>query len=107
MPILNCTVGNCHYNKDNLCCLDGIKVEGEDANVANATACGSFKERSKDSYTNSAENCGCPSSTSVIDCKAVNCTYNDECKCRAGQIHVSGPNAHESCDTECSTFTEK
>ena len=107
MPILNCTVGNCDYNKDNLCCLDSIKVEGDNAKVSNDTACGSFKERSRDSYTSAVETCGCPTSTSDIDCKAVHCNYNDECKCRAGHIQVSGPNSHECCDTECSTFTDK
>lgn len=105
MAILNCTVGNCHYNKNNLCSLDSIHVEGSEATVAAATACGSFKERTNDSYSNMA-GC-CPSKTASIDCGAVHCTYNKECKCHAGQIHVSGPNAHQSADTQCSTFEDK
>jgi hypothetical protein len=106
MPILNCTVGNCRHNKENLCCLDSIKVEGADAKVSDATACGSFAERKEDGYSNSMSY-EQPSKTSMIDCAAKNCNYNDNCKCTAGQIQVSGPNAHDNCDTKCSTFVDK
>lgn len=107
MPILNCTVGNCHFNEDNLCCLGGIKVEGKNADASDDTACGSFEERARDRYTSAVEKYGYPARTSDIDCKAVQCNYNDDCKCKAGEIQVSGPNACDSCDTECSTFIEK
>ena len=31
MTKLNCTVKNCYYNKESMCCRDGIKVGGTDA----------------------------------------------------------------------------
>ena len=45
----------------------------------------------KDSYT---DDCGCDKIQ--IDCKAHNCTYNDNCKCTASSIQVDGSNAHAS-----------
>ena len=103
MAILNCTVGNCHHNKESLCFLEGIEVKGEEAKVSDSTLCGSFKERTEDTFSN-IESQDTPSKTAAIDCKAVECNYSNDCKCNAGQIHISGPNAHENCDTKCSTF---
>lgn len=107
MPILNCTVVNCHFNEDNLCCLEGIKVEGKHADTSEDTACGSFEGRARDRYTSAVEKYGYPEKKSDIDCKAVQCNYNDDCKCRAKEIQVSGKNASDSRETECSTFIEK
>ena len=43
---------------------------------------------------NSAKNV-CGSETIQIDCKAHNCTYNDQCKCTAASIDVDGSGAKE------------
>ena len=45
MPVLDCTVTTCHYNVDERCSLDKIKVEGKNADKMDETACGSFKVR--------------------------------------------------------------
>ena len=103
---LECTVTACRHNSDNLCDLPGIKVEGPGARQSDQTCCESFEAR-----TGSASNaaCGCPSMETSIDCKAHNCTYNDNCKCRAEQVSV-GCCCGDVCSksgTECCTFTEK
>ena len=98
MTILKCSAMTCVYNKEQLCSKGDIDVTGENATSANETSCGSFRERTgssmKDSYT---DDCGCDKIQ--IDCKAHNCTYNDNCKCTASSIQVDGSNAHASSDT--------
>ena len=95
MTILKCSAMTCVYNKEQLCSKGDIDVTGENATSANETSCGSFRERTgssmKDSYT---DDCGCDKIQ--IDCKAHNCTYNDNCKCTASSIQVDGSNAHAS-----------
>ena len=92
MTILKCSAIKCVYNKDQLC-----------STSANETSCGSFQERTGSSMTNSFTN-GCGCEKIQIDCKAHNCTYNDDCKCTASSIQVDGSNAQASCDTKCDTF---
>ena len=103
MTILKCSAMTCVYNKEQLCSKGDIDVTGENATSANETSCGSFRERTgssmKDSYT---DDCGCDKIQ--IDCKAHNCTYNDNCKCTASSIQVDGSNAHASSDTRCDTL---
>ena len=86
MTILKCSAMTCVYNKEQLCSKGDIDVTGENATSANETSCGSFRERTgssmKDSYT---DDCGCDKIQ--IDCKAHNCTYNDNCKCTASVGH--------------------
>lgn len=103
MTILKCSAIKCVYNKEQLCSKGEIDVTGENATSANETSCGSFQERPEGSMTNSfTSGCGCEKIQ--IDCKAHNCTYNDDCKCTASSIQVDGSNAHKSCDTKCETF---
>ena len=103
MTILKCSAVKCVYNKDQLCSRGEIDVMGENAHEANETSCGSFEERSGSSVTNSyTSGCGCD--RIQIDCKAHNCTYNDNCKCTASSIQVDGSGAHSSQETKCDTF---
>lgn len=101
MPILDCTVRTCHFNVDERCSLDRIKVEGNDADVTEETACGSFKARKENRCMNAT---GMPDAACHIDCEAVHCAYNKECKCNAESIGIVGNHACENCDTECATF---
>ena len=103
MTIHKCSAVQCVYNKDQLCSKGEIYVTGENATNANETSCGSFQERVGNSMTNSFTN-GCGCEKIQIDCKAHNCTYNDDCKCTASSIQVDGSNAKASCDTKCDTF---
>lgn len=102
MPELKCTVQTCVHNKEFYCDLDKIQVGGDRARRAEETSCDSFQERKGDSYSNIT---GHADPTSNIDCKAVECMYNDQCKCHAGKISVEGSNACQCKETECATFT--
>lgn len=102
MPELKCTVQTCVHNKQFLCDLDKIQVGGNQARDSRETCCDSFQERKGDSYSNVAE--GTASDMTNIDCKAMECEYNDHCKCHAGKISVEGSQAHECEGTECATF---
>lgn len=104
MPELKCTVQTCTHNKKMLCDLDNITVGGESARNARETMCDSFEERTKDNYSNVMKEA---SDCALVDCKAVDCTYNDHCKCEAGKISVEGSNASSNEGTECATFSCK
>lgn len=126
MPELKCTVQTCVHNKQFLCDLDAIQVGGDQAKTARETCCDSFQERkangtsnsSLSSYSNSSNSNsysstysngysdinGSASDRSDIDCKAVECMYNNDCKCHAGKISVEGSNAYQREATECATF---
>ncbi|MDD2981222.1 MAG: DUF1540 domain-containing protein [Hespellia sp.] len=101
MPELKCSVQTCAHNQNFLCDLDSIKVGGESAKEPKETCCDSFVERKDSGYSNSmktASDCSC------VDCKAVDCTYNNQCKCEAGKISVEGHDANSTDATECATF---
>lgn len=101
MPILDCTVTTCHYNVDERCSLDKIKVEGSNADKTEETSCGSFKARKESGCMNVT---GMPDAECKVDCAAEHCRYNKECVCHAGNIGIKGSNACESRETECGTF---
>lgn len=103
MTILKCHATTCVYNKDQLCSKGSIDVMGENAHLSNETSCGSFQERTNTSPQNSyVSGCGCE--TIQIDCKAHNCSYNDNCKCTAACIQVDGDHAQNCNETKCKTF---
>lgn len=112
MPELKCTVQTCVHNKQFLCDLDTIQVGGNSAKHAQDTCCDSFQER-KESMSNGVTGShgdvtsSNASLTSTIDCKAVDCKYNDNCACHAGKVSVEGSQACHCKDTECATFTCK
>ncbi len=106
MPELKCSAVTCVFNKQELCSRGDIQVTGGDASKADQTCCGSFQERKGDSMTAScASGCGCE--TIRVDCEAHKCIYNNDCKCNAAQIGISGPDARSSQQTMCGTFTCK
>ncbi len=102
MPELKCTVQTCLHNNNFYCNLDGIVVGGNQARRAEETCCDSFEERKGDSDSNVT---GEASAISNIDCKAVECQYNENCACHAGKISVEGSRACQCEQTECATFT--
>ena len=104
MPELKCTVQTCVHNDQFLCRLDKIQVGGNNAKNPQETCCDSFQERREGSYANSAGSMSTASDRSEIDCKAVNCMYNENCACHAGKISVEGGNARQAEGTECATF---
>lgn len=103
MPELRCSVQTCVHNKDFYCDLKKINVGGSDAKRADETCCDSFEERKSATYSNAVHEA---SPTSDIDCQAVGCQYNNNCKCHAGKISVEGSQATTNSQTECATFTK-
>lgn len=102
MPELRCTVQTCTHNRDFYCDLNAIQVGGSSATRPEETCCDSFQERNADSYSNVT---GDATPTNDIDCRAVECKYNDNCVCHAGKISVEGSNACQCEQTECATFS--
>lgn len=100
MTKLSCSATTCLYNQDRYCCKGDIKVEGQSAKKMQDTCCGSFKER-EDSMTNSM---GHACREIDVACEACSCVHNDNRKCSADQIGITGPNACKCTDTECHTF---
>lgn len=104
MPSLDCGVQTCYYNKEYKCCLEGIRVKGSEAYSSKSTACGSFREKSEGTFTNSCECTMKPSDRSKIACEAVKCCYNRDKKCAAEEVDITGNGARSYTETECETF---
>ena len=101
MAILGCNVNSCTHNEDNCCCLNSIHVQGNSAEKCDDTCCGSFYEAKKDTTKNSAET---PKETLSISCEATKCVFNDNKKCSADHISISGVCASDACETVCASF---
>lgn len=103
MPVLDCNVVSCIYNKIDCCCRGKIKVEGRQANHTEGTSCGSFVEigETRDSYTDKIER---PDVYLYVDCDASNCIYNKNLKCDADRIGIIGGRASEVESTNCGSF---
>ena len=104
MPRLDCSVGNCRYNKDHGCTRDHISVGGAGASTTSETCCDSFEERRGDSFANITKE---PSQRVDIRCEAKKCVHNDDCRCQAEGIDVGGSNACRCEQTACGTFYRK
>ena len=106
MTILNCSATKCLYNENELCSRGDIEITGDNAHRADETNCGSFRDRATAGMTNSkAHHCGCEKIN--IDCKAQECTYNDQRKCTASAIDVVGCSTDGCNETKCNTFSCK
>ena len=101
MTQLKCSAQTCMYNENHYCSKGDIMVEGKNASDSTGTYCASFKERTDANATNSV---GHPSKNIEVDCQAVKCVYNKECKCTAKEIGIAGSHACTSDDTECASF---
>ena len=101
MTQLKCSAQTCMYNEDHYCCKGDILVEGRDANEPAGTCCSSFREREENRMRNAMEH---PSRSIEVDCEAVKCVFNKDCKCSAKEIGIAGSHASNSYDTECASF---
>lgn len=101
MTQLNCSVDTCQHNADNYCCKGRIIVEGSSAKNTAGTCCGSFDERSSDSFTNRYET---PDMSLEVECEAKHCVYNEDMYCKADRIGIAGNGANESGETACASF---
>ncbi len=104
MPILDGNVKSCYYNKNEKCSLERIKVEGSKAEDKRETTCGSFRLKNSGTCVNSADVDNMPNNCLDIDCDAVRCYFNNNCKCTAEHIGIAGKNACTPAETECASF---
>ncbi|MCI9320595.1 MAG: DUF1540 domain-containing protein [Lachnospiraceae bacterium] len=105
MAELKCSVENCTYNDQHLCCKGDIMVGGRHASSCDETCCESFVPRreGQDTFKNSTSH---PCNTISIDCKAGKCEYNSDYKCTAGHVDICGCGACDCSGTACATFTD-
>lgn len=103
MPKLSCTVAECTHNKDNLCCLDVIKVGNTNATTTDQTECDSFSQKDDivKKFVSAVES---PVSNLHINCDATDCIYNEEKNCSATDVCICGDNCCTCSDTRCDTF---
>ncbi len=100
MTKLKCDACSCAYNNDYYCCIDSIQVGGREATHKSSTCCDSFAEKSG-AMSNSNQR---PNPEMVVGCEATNCVYNENHKCDASEICISGDHACKPRQTECATF---
>ncbi len=98
---LNCQVQSCRYNRDNLCALHAIRVDGPAARVGGQTCCDSFSPQVPGAPENVAG--VTPSPEAAIRCAAQRCAYNRDHRCVAQRVYVGGDTSTKS-GTECLTF---
>ena len=101
MTDLKCSVKNCTYNENHLCCKGSIMVDGKEAKEANATKCASFENCGSCCGKNSTQS---PDKKINVSCQAVNCVYNDNKNCTAAHIDVAKSKDCRNGETECATF---
>lgn len=104
MPLLVCAAQKCVYNDGMYCSKGDIKVGGESASTPQETCCASFKERTSEGAKSSM---GTPSQHIDVDCEAYRCKYNEDCKCHADKIGITGAAACQCEQTECGTFDKQ
>lgn len=103
MVLLECSVQNCVNNSCSHCSLNEIIVSGSNTYQPDGTNCENFINKSK-ALTNSI--CTADPYTN-INCRAKHCTYNNDFKCTADSINVSGYTADTLESTQCSSFLYK
>lgn len=101
MTQLDCNVTSCLYNKDHLCSKGDITIGGSNATRSSHTCCESFRQKG----TNTLNSTGHAGTTVDIECEAIRCIHNDDCKCAASHIGIGGGgSACRTVETECADF---
>lgn len=108
MNKLKCRVDTCRNNKDCLCELSKIDVDGPAAEDVCETCCASYVERTKSSQ-NVSDFGAKPSEQTDIHCSAEHCEYNENKKCKADCVCVGCSCSDPSVvsETECCTFKQR
>lgn len=101
MTQLDCSVTSCIYNRDQLCSKEDITIGGSNATKMSDTCCESFREKG----TAAMNQTGHASTTVDVDCEATKCVHNQDCKCAASHIGITGGDTVCRCsETECHDF---
>lgn len=104
MPVLNCNVTTCYYNKENHCCLEHIRVDGPEAVNAKGTECASFRELAFETSRNECSCTSAPETRLSVSCEATKCTFNRNHVCSAEHIGIAGNGAKHAAGTCCASF---
>lgn len=104
MTKLECSVKNCVHNSDSCCCKNAIMVDGPQAVIPEETCCASFDENKGGVFTNLFKT---PESRLDISCEAVKCVYNEDHRCVAERIGISGEGAKDCTQTRCNSFKSR
>ncbi|MBU5451389.1 DUF1540 domain-containing protein [Acetivibrio sp. MSJd-27] len=107
MNKVNCDVTNCAYNHEQCCKAAAINIDGLRANADSETCCGTFVDE-KHGGSNLSNSCG-NEDCSCLNCDALNCKHNEDCRCSLSEIDVCRcDNNVCSCDqTCCGSFEEE
>ena len=93
MPELQCTVQTCVHNKQFLCDLDAIRSRRKRCKNIQRDVLRQLSGAKRRGISKCLQRCdrkSIDSDTSKIDCKAVECKYNENCDCHAGKISARG-----------------
>ncbi len=101
MPKLRCSAQSCMHNNSECCCRGEIEVAGESAGHSEDTCCSNFYQDTGSTRDAVGQE---PTEFMDVQCQAQNCTHNENCKCEADYIDVSGYGACECDETCCSSF---
>ena len=102
MTNLKCNAKNCMHNESPYCCISHICVGGINAKTESEPCCDNFQERRENAVNSCRSHEKNPSVD--IECKACNCVYNEDYRCQAKEVCISGPSACVCDETRCSTF---
>ena len=103
ITILECTAEECAYNKSQCCCRDDVSVAGSAASTTKETCCDSFHKKGAGGAVNTCS-CSTPKRSVEINCDARGCVYNNDSKCFADRIGISGAGVTDGTKTQCATF---
>ena len=106
MSYLRCNARHCANNKNELCVLNQIRVDGTFADCRDETCCGSFTQAAEN-YSNVVSRNSEPKPETEIGCDVRRCSFNKECRCSAPSVDISGSEACACGETRCSTFDLK
>ncbi len=108
MPIVNCSVSDCSYNKGKKCKRSGIGIFKDSYYDTNDTVCGNFKPSDRSNLLNeiATEFMGYPSTR--VKCTADTCRHNKDMKCEAKNLEVAALSSKTliGSETFCASFVE-
>ena len=102
MTNLQCTVKSCAHNESNCCCLNSIKVDGQNATASVETACKSFNKRG--SFVSNFIPQGTPDKETYVACEATTCNYNRGKVCQAEHVQIDDMGTSDYGKSECASY---
>lgn len=120
MTKISCSAITCLYNNYELCSAATIEIEGENAKHSKGTFCNTYSGDDLEEVVEGVLNTNYIGEVKQmfnrnediimnpkILCQALNCIYNHERKCSAGNIYINGEDATAKVGTKCETFRPK